>query len=272
MKINKFNFLYLFIRHSLKNALYISRFCLNIIKAYVFNVDFEPVTYFSLNNKSIVYVINSKAACSSIKRALMNSDNYSEFKETHYSQIHKLAIERGFQKKMLSKEEKEYFFFSFVRNPFSRIVSLFINKFEDHQKISKAGYFEYEKHFGGLIKQSYSFEKFVNVICTIPDKMAERHFISQSYYLQNSCKKIDFIGKIESFSDDYKVLSQKTGISEYVSFSNKSKGYNYMDYYDLKTLELVNQRYKEDIKEFGYEKDYELIKEYLLKKEASINV
>ena len=234
----------------------------------IFNRGFEKVQYFPVDKYKVVYVINSKAACSSIKKGLIELLEGESFKNNHYSEIHKYSKMKGYIVTNLNKRTSEYFFFSFVRNPFKRLVSLYINKFLDSEKITMSGFFEYEKYFGGyLLTQPMSFEKFIKTVCEIPDSLSERHFSSQKYLFKQSKKYPDFVGKIEDLENDTQTLINETGIPLKLGVSNSSSNYNYYDFYTLELLELVNIRYKLDIDTFCYDDDYLDIKKYLTQKQ-----
>ena len=239
-----------------------------LIISKITNKGFEKAVYFPVDKYKVVYIINSKVACSSIKKGLIELLEGESFKNNHYSEIHKYTKQKGYVVNNFNKDISEYFFFSFVRNPFKRIVSLYLNKFLDSEKITNSGYFQYEKYFGGfLLTQPMSFEKFIKTICKIPDSISERHFSSQKYILEQSKRYPDFVGKIENLDNDIQILRDKTGIPLQLGFSNSSSNYNYFDFYTLELLELVSIRYKLDIDAFCYQDDYYQIKKYLTEKE-----
>jgi chondroitin 4-sulfotransferase 11 len=245
-------------------------FSLKIIIANVFNVSIYPPEYFVVKSKKLVYIVNSKAACSSIKRALIESDFSEELEVNHYSDIHKASLKFGYTKNKMSKNEMEYYVFTFVRNPFKRIVSLYVNKFEDREKIVESGYFQYKNYMGGIIDQNITFNSFVKIVSNIPDKFSERHFISQSFYLDRSPKKLDFIGKLENFHEDYGVICKTFGIENNITNSNRSLNYDYKDYFNIETLDLVYRRYKNDVIGFGYENEYKELKKYIIQRDEKI--
>lgn len=91
---------------------------------------------FVSHSSRFVYMQVPKAACTSIKAALLplfptlDADNASErgvahmaFRETEY-RINKKALLKGIE----SGEYREYFRFSFVRNPWDRLLSCYKSK------------------------------------------------------------------------------------------------------------------------------------------------
>lgn len=257
----------LFLRSFLVKMKYFITFSLKLLRASIFNVSIYPPAYFVVKSKKLIYIVNSKAACSTIKRALMDVDSSNRINFEHYSEIHSASKKLGFLHNKIDKNEMDYYFFTFVRNPFKRIVSLYVNKFEDREKILDSGFFQYKHYFGGIIDQNISFKSFVNIISKIPDKLSERHFISQDFYIEKSPKKVDFIGKLENFHEDYGNLCETVGIDNKMTISNKSFNYDYRNYYDSEILELVYRRYKNDVIKFGYEQEYEELKKYILQRD-----
>jgi len=217
----------------------------------------DPISYYVCNKNKLVYIVNSKAACSSIKQSMLSLSGCSVNGEEYWD-IHRAAADRGYVKSKLSEEEKRYYFFTFVRSPFSRLASLYLNKFCDQKSISQNG-FEYKKYLGGIFDRNDSFERFLTKISRIPDVLCDRHFKPQTYLVKQEAVKIDFIGKFESLSEDYTVLRERFGLGE-LGVINKSAAYSLSDIYTQKTLDLVAQRYKEDIEQFGYKNEYDKLK------------
>jgi len=131
---------------------------------------------------------------------------------------------------------KEYFKFTFVRNPWSRMVS---------------GYFySYRKQ---PIKPS--FKEYVTMLLHRPvSKGWETHMSCWDYIFdENATTTIDFIGKIENFEEDFNTVCDKIGISRrQLPHKNKSKHKHYTEYYDDETREIVAKKYAKDIEYFGY--------------------
>ena len=141
-----------------------------------------------------------------------------------------------------SSNYDDYFSWSFVRNPWDRLVSTYINKIVD-------------EHQGGLDswrKNINSFEEFVLKIKKI-DAMeinCDRHIRSLCTFFPPD---INFIGKMENLQNDFNVVCDKIGIPrQQLPHKNKTKHKHYTEYYDDETKQIVAEKYAKDIEYFGY--------------------
>ena len=146
-------------------------------------------------------------------------------KRTNY---HKSASQ--IKKKLGENIWNEYFKFTFVRNPWDKIVSQY------HFNRSKFG-------FGGS-----TFKEYVRAwsagqkISTFPQL--------NLFYID---EKLDFVGRFETLQEDFNIVCDKVGIpQQQLPHMNKSKHKHYTEYYDEETRQIVAEKYTEDIKYFGY--------------------
>ena len=133
---------------------------------------------------------------------------------------------------------KNYFTFSFVRNPFDRVVSMW--KFLQHPNHEK----EWIKIVGSLDKCDFKVFarkiKNINTNITIP--------------LSHFTTGVDFVGKCENLQKDFNVICDKIGIpNQELPHKNASKHKHYTEYYDDETKQIVAEKYAKDIEVFGYE-------------------
>jgi len=149
---------------------------------------------------------------------------------------------------------ENYFKFTFVRNPWSRILSLYFfwkNQHKDHE------YYIYDKDEVDYIHENnLSFKDFANkikdntrVLLGKPHAQSYCDF----YKILNGDFKFDFIGKVENLQNDFKSVCEKIGIPyEEIPHKNKSPHKHYTEYYDNETMEIVAEIYANDIEYFGY--------------------
>lgn len=140
---------------------------------------------------------------------------------------------------------EDYFIFSFVRNPFTRLAS----------------WYEHRKRDG----KSQSFSHFIKTIDPL-----DFLFFSQEYYLyhgQTPNKKISYIAKYESFDTDVNFILNNIGVSNYtIPHINRNTMWEqhpnlntyklYKQYYNEEWMkEWVREKYKNDFTLFNYELD-----------------
>lgn len=214
----------------------------NIVKITI-NKEIDPIEYFVCDKRKFVYVVNSKVACSSIKKSLMGITEPIE----NYVDIHKEAQRRGYIKYELTEEQQKYFKFTFVRHPLNRFISMYTNKFLDTISIRNNG-FEFANYFGGIFSQHDSIETVAKKISIIDDQLSDRHFKSQ-YMLTNN---LDFIGKLESINDDYQVIIDKFGVLP-LERENCTSLKIMKPNLTQKTKLLIESRYKKDYESFSYD-------------------
>jgi hypothetical protein len=129
---------------------------------------------------------------------------------------------------------KNYFKFSFVRNPWSRILSRY----------------EWGRQLVNDMTDSSIFKSFKNYLKHI-DEDDFRAFVQPQYDYTIGC---NFIGKCENLQDDFNIICDKIGIPQKeLPHKNATKHKHYTEYYDDETKEIVAEKYAKDIEYFGYE-------------------
>jgi len=210
---------------------------------------YDPIEYFISTKHKLVYVVNCKCACSSIKKVLL-ANNDIILQNEKYTDIHTEGFKKGFSTTNTVFDDNS-FYFSFVRNPFDRMISLYRNKFLDLEKMEMTG-FLYDIYLGGLFKQDDNFETFLRKIKEVPVKMADKHFKSQHQLLYIESPKIDFVGKLESFDTDFSNVCDKFNLTRPHVSANKTTNATKEVQYNKKTFDLVAEHFAKDIEFFGY--------------------
>jgi hypothetical protein len=131
-----------------------------------------------------------------------------------------------------------YFIFTFIRNPYDRIVSgwNYINKF------------------------NISFDKYIDINFKDNSYNYWHIFMPQSRHIigNNGKININFIGKFENIEDDLTLILNKIGYHKRlhtVFKKNEKKHKNYQSYYiNNEVLNKVNTIIKEDLENFDYPK------------------
>ena len=154
---------------------------------------------------------------------------------------------------------ENYFKFCFVRNPWDRLISCYLNKIQKNSNINPP---EFENGIQrsflryGTFSAGMSFEEFVKAVCEIPDIDADRHIKSQYTFItdRSDNKLVDFIGKLENANDNFSYVLKKLGGDEvHIPHSKKSQNRkSYEQYYTSKLITIVEKRYAKDIEMFDY--------------------
>ncbi len=128
---------------------------------------------------------------------------------------------------------EQYFKFTFVRNPWDRVVSLFF--FTRRLPLSETC--------------SLDFETWVKYYCQ------RENVYSQSDLITDGAGNflVEFIGRYENLNHDWMRVSQRLSLpSKRLPHYNQTKRMHYSNYYDEHTKQLVGERFQEDIDRFGY--------------------
>ncbi len=226
----------------------------------------EPLNYDRDQENRVAYLINSKAACSTIRVSMIRKDNvpddYSVFAMKKVLSLQKPLQDEG------------WFTFSFVRNPFARLVSCYESKYhEDRTRNSRAlqrGFLDLSLYLDGYMSQDKGFEHFIRQVLSIPHRLANRHFRSQYRLLVGKDGKpvVDFIGKVEHLAKDYEPIRERYGFGQLKHYNKANYG-DWRDYYTAALARRVYRKYKKDVQYFGYEQTYRDLLAYCAHKEGA---
>lgn len=136
------------------------------------------------------------------------------------------------------------FSFTFVRNPFDRLVSLYAH-LRDHGRIDTA------LDFGAFVQRVSEGVESVGLINYVGLSQAN----PQVAWLRGADGGFlpDFVGRYESLGDDFSRLCEDLGIESRLRHLNRSdRDTGYRPYYDDTTRSIVESVYAEDLELFGY--------------------
>ena len=157
-----------------------------------------------------------------------------------------------------------YFKFTFVRNPWDRLVSAY-------HFLEKGGFGESDKHWFEKELRCYSgFEDFVLNWLNKENIWKWHHFRPQYHYILDKRRKVklDFIGFVENIDEDFSYVRKRIPGSAQLPKSNKSKHSDYLDYYTDELAEIVANVYREDIDLLGYAFDNSSLSKQLANRSA----
>jgi hypothetical protein len=127
-----------------------------------------------------------------------------------------------------------YFTFSFVRNPWERMISWICYR---------------DKRFN-LYNGKINKDILIKEISMRPEHTS---YVNMLGLLDSDSKQMDFIGKVENMQNDFEYVCDRLRIPRILlPHNNKSNHNHYSEYYDNETVELVANKYSKDIEMFGY--------------------
>ena len=169
----------------------------------------------------------------------------------HRGHNHVLYYKEKFPKKFDS-----YFKFSFVRNPWDKMVSFY------HFHVRRG----WDLNWDWDKSHAPSFQDFIKIIYNY-SKSQQRAIFRR--WTSTSCMRmsnhldwltdkdgkilVDFIGRVENFQSDFDEICDKIGIAKRkLIHKNKSKHRYYAEYYDDEARRIVAEKFARDIEYFGY--------------------
>ncbi len=137
-----------------------------------------------------------------------------------------------------------YFAFAFVRNPWDRLVSCWLNK------VVHSNHFGFS---GERLAEMQEFRAFVDFVGEQNIESGDSHIRLQSRAID--LNRVDCVGRFERFEEDLREIMQNIGIRVAdIGRKNRSKdSAAYRSYYDPELREKIAEIYRQDIRIFGYD-------------------
>ena len=210
---------------------------------------------------SFLYVVVPKAANSTIKRALwqlqgvrIRDDATAELNlgPGPYKSLEELPAPN--LKRVL--KSRDTFRFTFVRNPYGRLLSAYRDKILD---LNGIGYRDFYARKLGL-DAGAGFAEFVAAVAREADDASDWHWMTQARCAMTNLVRYDFIGRIETFSTDIATVFRR--IAPGIDSASIPSAVNRLPkpgpdefFYTELLAEKVFRRYRQDFKLFDYDGD-----------------
>lgn len=193
--------------------------------------------YRSYTNKyKCIFIHIPKVAGTSLLEALgycgqRDHCTYREYKKANFSKF------------------KLYYKFCFVRNPYSRILSLYRYYKSGGNNSQDDFYFSRE-----VSQKKLSINDFCRIILTDQLYLYNPMFWPQSMYVvdDNNVKQVDFIGRYEFIDEDYEKIRKKLKIKNKLKAINRTSFFSSGENMSVQTMNIINEIYAKDFKNFNY--------------------
>lgn len=220
-------------------------------------------------DRAFMYVPVAKSGNSTARRRLLalagvDLQNADAMRTIHRIQgpYRSLADYSGAALRRVLKEPG-LFRFTFVRNPYHRLVSAYRDKILDLNGNQALTPFRHNLNFPAA--GAPTFEQFARQVAASRDEGSGRHWMSQYRLTLSDLIAFDFIGKVENFGPDFALVLERIGLSPAnipeVDDLNRSRALpppqdgGAGGPYTAELASLVYDRYRRDFEHFGYARD-----------------
>jgi hypothetical protein len=213
---------------------------------------------------SYIYVECPKCACTTIKSALIRMElgdkdyMFDEPGDIHLRDFSPLLSPRqvgAFEERLRSPFIVK---FCFVRNPYSRLLSAYLDKIAQGKPIfdiirKQLGHGQ----AGGL---SIGFDEFVQAVIHQPVSMMDSHWRTQYHQTLQDVVPYSFIGKVENLDEDIARLGSLLGADLTQFMRDEVDHATQADekmarYYTTEMQNAVYEKYRIDFENFGYDRE-----------------
>lgn len=197
-----------------------------------------------------IYLNNPKVGCSTVKSSLWTA---IDGKGPGKAGVHALA-ESPFDNKPRDAEAvRRAFVFTFVRNPFQRLVSAYLNKVLAPRDASWASF---RRRYEVTLPEPVSFDSFVELLAGIPSSAHNPHWRPQHLNILHPFVKPNLLADLHQMDDLLPgVLTRLFGQAKMVQAQKHATTARvvWRDFFkDSGTLRRVLDMYGEDFDAFGY--------------------
>lgn len=232
--------------------------CFRYLKAE----DLIHASHISLKNKYL-YVETAKVGCSTLKKVLIDAEYEGkvapvEGEYLHFREFSPLLNARQVGDFSQFLDRPDIFKFCFVRNPYSRLLSCYLDKIvhrkgQHYPLMIQLGY-------GPFSEKVLSFAEFIDAIIAQPVGLMDPHWRTQYYATFQDGIEYDFIGRFENFEMDLKKAINQTAINfeRYYNVQNNhaTKANSQLaTYFTAEIADKVYHKFKIDFDYFGYKRE-----------------
>ena len=203
-------------------------------------------------------------ACSTIKDTLQRMeldypelvrDDANDLHRRDYSPLLTPSQTCGFDRLL---KNPSYFVFCFVRNPYTRLLSAYLEKIVKG-KHAKRNILIAMGEDPSKLSKDISFQEYVDAVCDQSVSQMDLHWRVQYYQTFQDSVDYDFIGKLENFENDCAYVFSKIR-EDYADYYRSERRHAtnseklLSKFYSDDLTEKVFNKYKIDFEYFGYDK------------------
>lgn len=219
-------------------------------------------TIFVSDKYRLIYVATAKAGCSTIKHTLMQAElerddvRFASMDDVHDRAIHPLSSPSRQADFAANLADPSYLKFTFVRDPYSRLLSLYLDKLVRRGD----GYFreQVERGLELAAGQTPTFAEFAALVGDVGPDRFDTHTAQLTTRTLLDVISYDEVGRFESFERDLeRILALRSVDFARFYYSEQrhssSAGARLAEFYDAATAERVRALYASDFEAFGYD-------------------
>lgn len=213
---------------------------------------------------NLCYVRNPRAASTALASAMLQA-RFPELIRQVLTPVQINFLTDVHLHSQVQPEQGDATFFTVVRDPFARIVSVYRAFFEHADE-----HFIYEDYLFGILKKKLSFKEFAKRVRLIPDFLKDQHLKPQ-YVLLEYYRRRNMAVRIFMLEEPEKLSGFLSACRiELKPFNMSETPYDYREYFDEESLEWIYRIYETDISRFGYEARYEELRKWVRGREFKV--
>lgn len=215
-----------------------------------------PRLYFADNVRRLAYLTIPKSACTSCKAFILSCTNPELHRKVIEGTLNQAYVHSRHVAELLAPSDTDlerYFTFTFVRNPYDRLLSFYRTKVRDNWDTSIAPTL---KRLG--IRPKMPFDELVARITDADPLDLDRHLIPQHMIaVQDNAPIVDFLGKVEKISSHFEFIRKVAHTDRPLAHLHNSgrAALSRHDFFNKRVQTKLWDYYKTDFEFFNYPSD-----------------